>query len=80
MAYHLTHLGRYGETVREYADLDGYVPQEGDTAADMHYPTPLCHDLEDPEQWEVFLAAAIAATAEAEQAIAAWQQRSACRA
>jgi hypothetical protein len=36
--FHHSKLGRFGDNLREWADLDGYVAEEGDNPEDFSWP------------------------------------------
>lgn len=81
--YHWSNLGDFGKGPRVYADLDGYVPQEGDKPENFRWPhNEFTCDFDGgegyegyaQEQWENHLANAIAATEKAKCALREWQQ------
>lgn len=83
MSYHKSNLGSFGGGIQ--ADMNGYVPEATDGPWDLDYnhSTERTHNddgslTEYGEWWEderfpEIQAAAIAATAKAEAALAAWQ-------
>lgn len=71
--FHISKLGGFGYQVREFADLDGYVPEPGDR------PTHFTWD--DLTQWEGktwadFVARARDKTHAAMQELSLWQEAS----
>jgi len=81
--YHASNLGDYAPI--EFADLYGYIPEEGDK------PEDFCYEYQDvfvadfdaagngyegfaAEQWAEHVAAAVAATKEAERLLAKWRE------
>lgn len=74
MSYHVTNLGSFATTVARFADLDGYVPEDGDAAADFRYPCP--NDFDDAETWSDWVAEAVEATERAEAELAEWRGHS----
>ena len=74
MSYHVTNLGSFGNIVRSYADIDGYVPEAGDHMEDFTYPTG--GDDFDTDTWAEWVADAITHTALAEQQIEEWRRTS----
>ena len=66
--YHSSNLGAYAGTVKQFADLRGYVPEPGDDHEDMEWDGDWT-----PETWQEHVEAAGAATADAESAITAWR-------
>lgn len=87
MAYHKSNLGGFGYGVQ--ADMNGYVPEEGDGPFALSYDhgTELTHDeygeLTEYGEWWVedgypeILAAAIKATAAAVKGLSEWQDKNA---
>jgi len=72
MSYHITNLGSFSNRVRRYADLDGYVPEDGDPRQYFTYDTS--GDDFDEDTWAEWVASAIAATEEAERGLACWRR------
>ena len=87
--FHHTNFGQFGETLKRFADLDGYVPQDGDDLERFRYPSGwfdsewLRAGGDDPESdeaaeliseaWEDHVAEAVQATERAAQALSEWQ-------
>lgn len=76
--FHKTNLGKFGE--RLTCDIDGYVPEPGDDWRDMRFDfgdadsdDPDEIDYRDNEWWPKVIAEAEAATREANEAAAEWQ-------
>lgn len=72
MAFHISNLGRAANTVREYADLDGYVPEAGDSWG--AFRRDALEEAPGKDVWEEFVAAAVEATAKAAQALENWRE------
>lgn len=68
MSYHLNNLGTYADHVRPFADIDGYVPQDGDAPEDFRWDGG-----EPPHDWEEHVAGAVKATRIANASISRWQ-------
>ncbi len=70
--YHYTELGRFGEAVKMYADLDGFVPLGG-KPEDYRW----AHPVEEwtAEMWKAHLGLAEQATKTAEQELDEWRTR-----
>lgn len=64
--FHKSNLGMFAGLVDSFADLQGYVPQEGDGPEKFDYE-------ETPLDWEEFVAQAEEATEEAEEEIREWR-------
>lgn len=73
MSFHITNLGSAGESLKKYADYDGYIPEEGDSSEDFTYPGCDEEDYLCNEGWEDFVKEAVEATKEAEKAIEKWR-------
>lgn len=80
MAIHITNFGKFETYVYEYADMDGYIPQEGDDWKEMNFDLS-GEDLSDPEVleyyeewWPEFVENATAAVDEALAALEEWQE------
>lgn len=65
--YHRTVFGRFGALVAPFADLDGYVPEEGDEI------DAFCWADDRPDDWPSFVVAAGVATDEASTAVDEWR-------
>ena len=64
--YHISNLGKNRKYVEQYADINGYVPDEGDTPDQFTWDAMGDQWDDLPESaWEEFVAASVAATAEA---------------
>jgi hypothetical protein len=74
MSFHITKLGSFGRRLSRFADLDGYVPEEGDTPEDMHWEGGIEWD---EESWDDYVTEAVAATEEAKKALRDWQDENA---
>lgn len=75
--FHSSNFGSFAMMLSVYTDIDGYVPESGDSPEDGNWPEPndFMEDGEPTEEWEEFLAAAIEATEEAEAALDEWRDR-----
>lgn len=76
--FHYSNFGQFGEDLRRFADINGYVPQQGDAVDDLTYPKGWFDDAdatpeEIEEEWQDFVQEAVAATKEAERAVEAWR-------
>ena len=69
--YHVTNLGDEANRVRQYADLEGYIPQSGDRSEQFTWDGLAEWTADD---WADHVANAETATIEAEAAIGEWQQ------
>lgn len=79
--FHYTNFGSYGEQLKKYADMDGYVPESGDELSQFTFASGLfddgdCEAIEDA--WFDFVAEAVSATCDAEKALIAWRQEEGC--
>jgi hypothetical protein len=75
MAFHKSNLGSFGDSVP--CDIDGYIPQDGDTLGNFRLDFA---NSEEREYWEdegfgEWVASAVAATAEAEQHLEVWRRQ-----
>ena len=70
MSYHLTNLGQAAIHVSRFADLDGYIPEPGDSHADMRWDSMVEWD---DDSWDAFVSEAAEATKVAEREIDAWR-------
>jgi len=68
--YHLSNLGRFAEQVRGFSDLNGYVPEVGDTPQQFVWDNG-----EPPYDWDQYVASAVEATNEAEKQVQAWRDQ-----
>lgn len=75
--FHISNLGKYGDLVRRYADIDGYVPQRGDLYEDFNYPVP--NDFDNEDYWEEWVEEAERATEKAERGVSRWQRGASLR-
>lgn len=86
MAFHYTQLGSFGEILREYADIDGYVPEEGDKPESFNYSSEVQYNFTNDfdelgngyegyaeEQWEEFVNEAFEKIKEAEEGTQEWR-------
>ena len=64
--YHQTNLGKLSTYVRRYVDLDGYVPEPGDSVDEFEWEDP-------PHDWEEFVSKATHETARANLLASLWQ-------
>lgn len=74
--FHHTNMGTYGESLKRFADMDGYVPEDGDELAQFNFASGWFGDEDDEaneEAWEQHVTEAVSATAEAEKALTEWQ-------
>jgi len=71
--FHHTNIGRYGEALKRYADLHGYVPEDGDELGAFSYASGWFDEEVNGEEWEQHVSEAVSATAEAKKAITEWQ-------
>lgn len=69
MPFHMNNLGSFGANLYQWADLDGYVPQEGDTPDQFSYEDG---DF-DPDEWRIWVEQAVTATKRAEEALERWR-------
>jgi hypothetical protein len=73
MAFHMSTLGSFGNSLYQWADLEGYVPQAGDKPEDLTYPD---EDGEfGDEEWTLWVSQAVAATERAEASLKRWRER-----
>lgn len=71
--FHHSVLGRYGEALRPWADVDGWVPESGDHPADFHWPAGC---LWSAETWEDHVKDTCLQTETVMAHLRAWQGRS----
>lgn len=70
--FHRSNLGSYGESLP--CDIDGYVSEDGDRFASFNFDalwTP------DADEWEEYVAGAVAATKAAVAGLEKWQEANA---
>lgn len=76
--FHFSNYGQFGMPLQRYADLNGYVPEQGDKLQDFVFPTGW-FDSEDEdfnqEDWEGFIEAAVEATTVAERKLQDWRYK-----
>lgn len=65
--FHHTNFGTFGESLRQFADVNGYVPEFGDSLDKMAYPNP-------PVNWESFIEQAVQATQAAKEGLDNWRE------
>ena len=70
--YHINNLGSFAGHVSRFADIDGFVPQEGDEHEDMRWDS--AGPGWDDDQWADHVDEAVEATEEAEIAIGEWRE------
>ncbi len=85
--FHYTNFGSFGNDLKRLADMDGYVPEEGDNPEDFNFPHDhFLRDFDDNEdgyegyameKWEAHTHKAIEATREASAALEAWRESNA---
>jgi hypothetical protein len=66
--YNISNLGTFAAHVRAFADIDGYVPEPGDSPDDFRWDGG-----EPPHDWPVFIEGAVKATRVANASAARWQ-------
>lgn len=85
--FHKSNFGRFADNLSQYADRNGYVPQEGDDWRDMDYelgpdaPSPDDSEEErrekieylDEEWWPEHVERAVEATEQAKQSLEEWR-------
>ncbi len=80
MSTHISSFGMYGEDLRPFTDLNGYIPSASDFPEDFMW----AHDAFDGhhdgdsfalEAWEEFVTAACVAIEEAGAALDAWREQ-----
>lgn len=75
--FHYSNLGQFGTHLKQYADLDGYVPEAGDDLTDFRYPEGWfdgSNESANPDDWIDFVFNATAATTEALESINRWRE------
>lgn len=70
MSFHYSNFGSFGGKLKRFADLNGYVPQEGDSHENMTWDAMTEWD---DDSWDSHVAEAVAATAAAEKELDAWR-------
>lgn len=68
--FHLTNLGKFAGELKQYADLNGYVPEAGDDHSAMEWDAATKWEA---DAWREHVAAAVLATEQAEQDVAEWR-------
>ena len=75
--FHFTNLGQFGMSLqRNYADLEGYIPEKGDQLKDFCYPTGWFDETRPDlvqEEWDEFVDKAVEATEVALDNIERWR-------
>ena len=71
--FHISNLGGFGRSLRQYTDLGGYVPQPGDQPEQFHWACPTAEWTAD--DWADFVRQAEAETDAAEAALGQWQNQ-----
>lgn len=69
MSFHKNNFGKFSDYVSPYADMNGFVPEIGDDPSLFDYDMAEVDD----DSWDNWVANAVLATGEAEQAIADWR-------
>lgn len=82
MAVHITVFGSFGDPLKPFADMDGYIPERGDHPASFSYPGGWFGDHHglsdyDTDEWEFFVGAAEKWLALVESRVAEWRDRGA---
>lgn len=70
MSFHYTNFGSFGENLKHFADLRGFVPEEGDSHEDMEWDAMTEWD---DDSWDEHVADAVAATEAAQKAVNEWR-------
>lgn len=70
MSFHISTLGSFAGKVSAFADLNGFIPETGESHSEFEWDS-LCEW--DDNAWAEFLALAIAATASAEDELNRWR-------
>ena len=83
MAIHITSFGNYFNGLQKFADLNGYVPEEGDSPDDLSWPHDnFTNDFDSQgngyegyaeSRWDEFVSEAVEATSKASDAINEWR-------
>ena len=83
MAFHISNFGSCGEVLRKYADIDGYIPEDGDDPSILNYGhNEFTEDFDGDyegyegcaaDTWSTFLDEAVTATHKAVDTITAWR-------
>lgn len=71
MSYHYSNYGNFSGELKRLADLDGYVPEPGDSHDDFRWERWLEWD---DEEWAEHVSAAEAAKRRADAALAEWRE------
>ena len=69
--FHHSELGSYGDALRPYADLGGYVPEEGDHWEDLDWDAL---DEWDEDSWKDFVANAIEVASRQKAELERWRE------
>lgn len=67
---HVSNYGFFGEKLKPFTDLNGYIPEEGDKPEDGTWA-----DRFTPTEWKEFLAKATAAKEKATTALDEWRDK-----
>jgi len=83
MAFHISNFGSFASDLKHYADINGYVPEEGDSPEDLNWGhDEFERDFDDygdgydgyaAEKWSEHVSGAVAATEKASVALAEWR-------
>jgi len=76
--FHYNNFGGFGNQLKRFADLAGYVPEEGDELGRFGYPNGWFDDAESTpdeieDEWREYVAAAVSATQAAEAELEDWR-------
>ncbi|MEB3826623.1 hypothetical protein [Phormidium sp. CCY1219] len=71
--FHISSLGGFGYQVKDFADLDGYVPEPGDRPSHFRWDEFVEWDR---KTWSEFVARARKKTDRALQGLSLWQDAS----
>jgi hypothetical protein len=70
MAFHYTNLGLFGEELKKYTDIDGFIPEAGDEWENFYWDAMIEWD---DDSWEDFVAEAVEATLLANNSLDDWR-------
>jgi hypothetical protein len=72
--FHITNFGSFSGGLSRYADLNSYIPEAGDDHDAMSWDSQTEWD---DDSWNEFVDEAVAATEDAEKALAEWRKENA---
>lgn len=71
MSFHFSNFGQFSNEIKEYADLDGHVPEAGDDWFSFRWDAAIRWTK---DAWQEHVEGAVRATVRAERALDAWRE------